>query len=300
MNLYSHFEIERLTYSIGETAYRVVFEESELVCSESHCVYEVNTKNFKKVYELTTNDKLKSLYGEAAIKSIQILKPQPVIGIFLSNGGCYFANGILSHSQNVLPNFVTKDVIASNIGQKSQTFMAMAGASKSESSCVVEGSLISTPNGNVAVENILIGDVVCGIDGELNKKNYKVIQKFSRLNNIIYELIFENFSLKCSENHCVFSFTQYAFVNAWALKSGEYILSENGIEELLDVKKIYKTVVYSLKFDGIGNYFANLILGHSENSIPEDFEFNSLNNSIFTALAGSNSKGSSSESGFSS
>jgi hypothetical protein len=289
-NLYSHFDVERLTYSIGEATYRIVYNESELICSESHCVYSVNAKNFKKVYELTTNDKLKLSDGEVEIQSIQILKPQPVIGVFLSNGGCYFANRILSHSQNVLPNFVTKDVMSLSVGQKSKTFMAMNGASKSESSCVVEGSLISTPYGKIAVENIFVGDLVCGLDGNLNKKDYKVIQKFTRSNSIIHELVFKNFSLKCSESHCVFSFTQYSFVNAWALQKGEYILCENGIEELLDVKKTRNEIVHSLKFENLGNYFSEMVLGHSENSIPEDFRNNSLNNSVFMALAGAVSK----------
>jgi hypothetical protein len=289
-NVFSTFEIEKITYSIGEATYRIIFEESELICSESHCVYVENIKNFKKVYQLTTEDKLKLIDKEVTIKSIQILKPSPVVGIFLTNGGCYFANGVLSHSQDVLPNFITKNIQSSGNQIKESTFKVLDVASKSIPSCVVEGSLISTPTGKVQVEQICMGDLVCGLDADLNKKNYKVNEKFSILSDIVYELIFDDTTLQCSDSHCVFSFTQYKFLHAWALTEGDYVLCENGIKELKNVKKINSKVVYALKFEDLGNYFANGIFSHSENYVSELFKNNSLNNSVFKAMASTSVK----------
>jgi hypothetical protein len=286
--VFSTFEVEKITHSIGETTYKIVFEESELICSESHCIYVENVNNFKKTYELTINDKLKLSDKIVSIKSIQILKPCPVVGIFLSNNGCYFANGVLSHSQDTLPNFIIKQIGNSGVSYKEKSFRSLAV--KSTPSCVVEGSLISTPLGKLPVEQINIGDEVFGLNKDLNKTIYKVVQKFSNLSHIIYELVFDDSSLRCSSSHCVFSFTQYKYVNAWALTQGEYILFENGIKELQIINKLNDKIVYSLKFENSGNYFAEGVFGHSENFVPEDFKNNSLKNSVFETLADPSSK----------
>jgi hypothetical protein len=247
-----------------------------------------NVHNFKKAYELTINDKLKLSDKIVSIKSIQILKPCPVVGIFLSTGGCYFANGVLSHSQDTLPNFIIKQIGNSDTTYKEKSFRSLAV--KSTPSCVVEGSLISTPLGKLPVEQISIGDEVFGLNKDLNKTIYKVIQKFSNLSHVIYELVFDDSSLRCSSSHCVFSFTQYKYVNAWALTQGEYILFENGIKELQIINKLNDKIVYSLKFENSGNYFAEGVFGHSENFVPEDFKNNSVKNSVFETLADPSSK----------
>jgi hypothetical protein len=47
-----------------------------------------------------------------------------------------------------------------------------------------------------------------------------------------------------------------------------------------------------LKFEDLGNYFANGIFSHSENYVSELFKNNSLNNSVFKAMASTSAKSS--------
>ena len=92
------YQVVNINKSSGEPIYVITHESGVLECSESHCFYCENS--IKNAFALQISDTLISVSGVTKILSIEIQRPKLVIGPNLSNNGCYFANGVLVHSQS--------------------------------------------------------------------------------------------------------------------------------------------------------------------------------------------------------
>ena len=126
--LYKFYEIEQIIISNGEPIYTFTLDNGlNLSCSESHCLF-IPVKNTSiSAYKLQKGDSLLTKFGAAIITDITIGEPQPVIGLRLKDGGCYYANNILSHSQLSHPSMVLKTLGIS----QSRDFVALISSSES-------------------------------------------------------------------------------------------------------------------------------------------------------------------------
>jgi hypothetical protein len=100
----SEYQIVDIKISSNEPIYVITHELGVITCSESHCIY--SEDSFKNAYSIKVSDTLKHINGNPKVKSIEIQRPKLVIGPRLANGGCYFADGLLVHSQDTHPDYV--------------------------------------------------------------------------------------------------------------------------------------------------------------------------------------------------
>jgi hypothetical protein len=105
-NNFTKYKITKISESHSEQIYKLSFSNNTLECSESHCVFSPLDSGFKQSLELNTNKILKCIDKNHKIDTIEILPPKKVVKLELQNNGCYFANGVLSHSQDKHPDFV--------------------------------------------------------------------------------------------------------------------------------------------------------------------------------------------------
>jgi hypothetical protein len=241
---------------------------------------------FINAFNLKIGDIIQTIDGSDIIQSIEIQKAQPVIGIKLFNNGCYFANNILSHSQDVLPNFVVH-ILKQTKDPKQQQIVFRAQATKTftltsntvvtgDGSCVAFGTQILLPNKTLKlVEEININDWVLGFDEAHNSIENKVVNKKVSFSTI-YKINFEDSFLECSNTHLIFSFTDYDYRFVWQLNVGDYILFSDCVKEIIDIQKLEQGSVVALNFEKPGNFFANGVLGHSENIPIQTNKFNNF------------------------
>jgi hypothetical protein len=280
------YSVEKITHSLGESIYKITLEDDTILeCSESHCIFVDEFKSFVYAYGLSTGYSVKTINGLVKIKTIEIQKARPVVGIKLFNNGCYFANDILSHSQDVLPNFIVH-VIKQIKNPKEQQVIFRAQATKTISvSCVALGTqILLSDKTNKLVDNININDLVLGFDSYHNEITNKVIDKKISF-NAVYRINFEDSFVECSNTHLLFSFTEHDYRFIWQLRIGDYLLFNDCIKEILSIEKIGDGVVVALNFETPGNFFANGVLGHSENTPIKTEKFNKQIRALITDSA---------------
>jgi hypothetical protein len=256
---HEYFIIENISYSIGEVIYKLNFENRFLTCSESHCIFIQNNEIFKHAYAIKKTDQVRFFDGLYNIKSIEILKPAPVISLKLSNDGCYFANDVLSHTQIGHPNLIVKKYSQSPVALQEKIFRVSADK------CVAMGSnILMFDRSYKKVEALNLGDIIMGSDENGNDCSFEILNKSYGFSKFMYQIELEDGILECSDTHCIFSYTEYNYAYPWQLKIGDYVKGYKTIKEIKNIKKINSNAVVSLNLSPKGNYFANGVLGHSE------------------------------------
>jgi len=265
----THFSISEIIHANGESIYKLIFGDNYLRCSESHCLFDNNSSAFKHAYELNVGDAIKTSNGNILIEKIEIEKAEPVIGLVLKDNGCYFANNLLSHSQNTHPSFITN-----RIQNESNSIIESAVKNYADSSvaCVAYGTQIHfSPNETKNVESFEIGDNVFGLVSENEEAIFTVLEKQIVNNQVVYAIYTENNYLECSEYHNIFSFTENTFRHPWQLNKNDFVKTVNGIEVVEKVIAKGAQTVVSLKLSEPGTFFAGGILSHCE-SIPPNYD----------------------------
>lgn len=142
--------------------------------------------------------------------------------------------------------------------------------SKKEGACILEGSFIYTPKGNIIIGNVKIGDIVLNFN-EISKKIEEDLITNIIVNNeeeYIYYIYInnENNPLKVTGNHQVY--TSRGYIEAENLKINDVLLNDK--LEKLRVVKIYKRYIncktYDLSVKKNKNIFINDILIHNAGS----------------------------------
>jgi len=261
----TQFSISKIIFANGEAIYQIYFEDGFISCSESHCLFDDNLKIFKHAYELNVGDRITGFSESKKITKIEIQKSEPVIGLILNNNGTYFANGLLSHSQDTHPSFITQTI--ENTNQITQSAVKNFGSQ--ETACVAIGTKINfSENEQKNAEDYEIGDTVYGFENSTTYDLFTVIEKQIINNQVVYAIYCDNYYLECSELHSVFSFTDNTFRHPWQLLPNQYIQTIQGLSvvEKIIAKGIQPVV--SLKLSNSGTFFANGILSHSQAAAP--------------------------------
>jgi SNF2 family DNA or RNA helicase len=139
--------------------------------------------------------------------------------------------------------------------------------------CFVAGTKISTPNGNIPIEKLGVGDIVYNAigEGKISAISIKSAQKVIKL------ILSNNTSITCTPDHLFF--TEHGWITA-EQSLGKILLDrENILADRIRVERIeileprsndksskrhqFDTTVYNLEVEGHPSYYANNILVHN-------------------------------------
>ena len=276
-NFTKQYQIDKIIYSNGESIYKIYYENGFIECSESHCIYDSYNKIFKHAYELNPGDSIQGYDQNHMITQIEIFSAKPVIGILLKDNGCYFANKILSHSQNAHPAFVTQ-----SIQSNTETQSATKTSAQSYQSCISLGTKVNISENEVKnVEDLQIGDFVFGPISPEKHATFKIKEKTIISDQIVYAVFCSTSYLECSENHCIFSFSDNTFRKVWQLKTGDFVVTNSGIEVIEKIMAKSVIPVVSIQLENQGCFYANNILSHSQLEPPAlDFAIKNPANNV--------------------
>ena len=135
---------------------------------------------------------------------------------------------------------------------------------KSDWSCFLKGTLIRTPNGNISIENIKIGDeVVCFDDkGELHTSIVESVNKHE--NQEVYKYnVWNGGALYATPNHWVLT-SENSFTEIGKLNELLTLVDINGgLKPITKVDYFGKETVYNFIVKDYHTYIANDIRVHN-------------------------------------
>ena len=147
------------------------------------------------------------------------------------------------------------------------------------SACFVAGTEILTPDGEVDIEDIEVGDWVIADDpttpGEIEKR--QVLQTFVRETDVLVDLHVDGEVISTTEEH-PFWVADKGWVEAEDLRVGDLLTTEDGI--IIDIDWIGKREgdfeVYNFEVEDFHTYFVSdlEVLVHNANCDPIDFADN--------------------------
>ena len=277
----TQFSISEIIHANGESIYKFYFSEGTISCSESHCLSDAFTGLFKHAFEIGVGDSIKGIDKDHEITKIEILPSEPVIGLVLNNNGCYFADGLLSHSQSTHPSFVTSRLKSSD---EPVINSALKTLDDQSASIALDTQINVSDAETTKAEDLNVGDMVCGISKNNVYKKYTISEKKLINNQTVYAIYCNDFYLECSENYNIFSFTDNSFVFPWQISKGDFIKTATGISavEKVIAKGVKPTV--SIKLSEKGTLIANGILSHGDTQRPDYDIKTPSNGTVFKPL----------------
>lgn len=134
--------------------------------------------------------------------------------------------------------------------------------------CFVEGTLVSTPNGKVEIQNIKPGDNVLSFDEEKNQVIENKVGKVSQalVSNLV-KLTFEGGEVLQTTKKHPFFVKEKGWVEAEKLLNGDVCVKQDGAEILVASIEIFEgeTLVYNLhEVTPSHTFFTNEILVHNK------------------------------------
>jgi len=130
--------------------------------------------------------------------------------------------------------------------------------------CVEKGTLISTMNGLIPIEELKITDLIMSRDIS-RKRNITatIIKTMNREVNELFELKTKNNTLYVTGEHPIL--TKHGWIKVKSLKDGDVIWTENTSWSQIINKNLIKkkTTVYNIEVDPNNNYYANDVLVHN-------------------------------------
>ena len=131
--------------------------------------------------------------------------------------------------------------------------------------CVLEGTLVDTPSGRVAVESLRIGqEVVCSSpSGEHRIGRVTGIKKATAFSYLEFQFEGSEQRLGVTSSHPLA--TENGWVSAAAVEVGDTVRTRTGMSRVVEVATHLKTArVYDISISPYPNFFANGILVHNK------------------------------------
>jgi len=284
----TQFTISEIIHASGESIYKFYFIDGEICCSESHCLSDAVTGLFKHAFEIGVGDSIKGIEKDHKIIKIEILPSEPVIGLVLNNNGCYFANGLLSHSQDTHPSFVTSRLKSSD---EPVINSALKTLDDQSASIALDTQINVSDTETTKAEDLSVGDMIYSASENNVYKKYTISEKKLINNQTVYAIYCNDFYLECSENYNILSFTDNSFVFPWQISKGDFIKTTTGISavEKVIAKGVKPTV--SIKLSDKGTLIANGIISHGNAQQPDyDIKTPSKNTVFKPLFASSNTQ----------
>lgn len=140
--------------------------------------------------------------------------------------------------------------------------------SSSQAACVAEGTRISTPEGDVAVESLDAGDTVVAVDAQKVERARRVVANPSRESTQWLEVrLGDGSHLKLTRDHLVA--TRHGWRRAGDLREGDDLVTRSGRSPVeLIHSRSGRIRVYDPDVAGDNTYFANGVLVHNKDSAP--------------------------------
>lgn len=130
--------------------------------------------------------------------------------------------------------------------------------------CIAKGSRIATPNGDVWIENVCVGDAVLTRGPTGNIETGVVVRRRELTVDSCLNLVLASGKRIAATAEHPFA-TPSGWRNAGALRAGDAIVTRDGVETLAEVSTLRASVqVYDLTVQPNPNFFANDILVHNK------------------------------------
>lgn len=144
-----------------------------------------------------------------------------------------------------------------------------------ETCCFVAGTTIKTPNGNIPIEDIKIGDNVYAANPESNEYGIKkVTNVFAKETNTVYHILIENEEIVTTDEH-PFWVENVGWVAAKDLKHGDILRLQNGKNKIVTdvfVKNLVEPItVFNFEVEDWHTYFVATegVLVHNKCSLTK-------------------------------
>jgi hypothetical protein len=133
--------------------------------------------------------------------------------------------------------------------------------------CFPEYVIISTKSGGKKISDFSIGDSVISFDTDGNLQNDIVSKIFTHIDKDIYRYSFNDGTyLDVTKEHPVL-IEKNSFEEIGKLKHGDFVINnENKKIQIIDIKFLFKGIVYNIEVDKNHTYIANNIRVHNKTS----------------------------------
>ncbi len=150
--------------------------------------------------------------------------------------------------------------------------VALIVGSLTYKTCFVEGTKISTLNGQKNIEDIKVGDYVLSYDEISNKQTYSLVtQTYTNTTNKLCKIKYDNTEILSTPSHPFYVDGQW--IMAQNLKSGDFINLSNGQKAKVkscDIIDTDNVKVYNFNVNSTHTYYAENVLVHNACK-PQDF-----------------------------
>lgn len=129
---------------------------------------------------------------------------------------------------------------------------------KNTSTCFPAGTLISTPNGEIPIENIKVGDMVKAFnnDGKIYNRKVVAIKDITKSEKI-YTIKTSNGNVSSTPKHRYFT-QNNEFIEAEKLNVGDCLFTTNGYSKIVEIVIDNRAEnVYNFEVEDLHTYFAN-------------------------------------------
>ncbi len=146
-----------------------------------------------------------------------------------------------------------------------------SGCAHTITSCLAEATLIATPQGDQAVENLKVGDQVWTYSSRGELEVGTITHVHAAVANLTLELVTENGKMvRATPSHPIRTESallgvSHQWVNAGKLRVGQRIVTRDGLTTVIDIRSIREEAnVYDLTVEPNNNFYAAGILVHNK------------------------------------
>ncbi len=142
------------------------------------------------------------------------------------------------------------------------------------------GTMIATPDGNVVIEDLQLGDRVIGYNFKTHQNEENIVEQIKQKSSLSYYLIDNKTKITCGNLLYIATDTNPKIIGLQQLKLGNKLFSQNhSLIAIQSVEQVIKPVdVYQVILDNPeGDLYADNFLVHVGNKIPALFKRQYIN-----------------------